>query len=301
MRMTGRELQNQFNRGENISSLLRTTSGLDHNSEESIEISYDLQAGSYIQNMTEVVYAENKKKYCQEIAHKIAQLDNPRTILEAGVGEGTTLSGVIHGLNLNHSTAIYGFDISWSRIAYAQKWLKQEEVRNISLCTGSLLDIPFRDDSIDVVYTAHTIEPNHGKEEQILKELFRVTRNYLILVEPAYELASDAAKKRMEKYGYCRGLLDTCELLGYHVTEHKLCEYNANPLNPAAITVIKKMSKKPEPTGYIFACPKYKTPLHKLGDLWFSPEALVAYPTVAGIPCLRIKNGIVASKLPEFI
>jgi hypothetical protein len=33
----------------------------------------------------------------------------------------------------------------------------------------------------------------------------------------------------------------------------------------------------------------------------FSPEALSVYPIIAGIPCLRMENAIIASKFPEII
>jgi uncharacterized protein YbaR (Trm112 family) len=37
----------------------------------------------------------------------------------------------------------------------------------------------------------------------------------------------------------------------------------------------------------------------EIGGMLFSPEALVVYPIVGGIPCLRIQNGIFASKYEE--
>ena len=43
-----RELKEAYARGENITSLLRTEQGTSANSEEIIEIAYDLQAGRYI-------------------------------------------------------------------------------------------------------------------------------------------------------------------------------------------------------------------------------------------------------------
>ena len=33
------------------------------------------------------------------------------------------------------------------------------------------MNIPLLDDSVDIVFTSHAIEPNRGREKQILKEL----------------------------------------------------------------------------------------------------------------------------------
>lgn len=156
------------------------------------------------------------------------------------------------------------------------------------------------DNSIDVVYTSHSIEPNGGYEEPILRELFRITRKFLILLEPGYEIAGDEARRRMEAHGYCRNLKGTAESLGYRVLEHKLFPLTANPLNPTALTIIQKDATG-EPPSHILACPRFKTPLEELGGMLFSPEALLVYPVVGGIPCLRIENGIVASKYKEVV
>ncbi|MGC8667667.1 MAG: methyltransferase domain-containing protein [Chthonomonadales bacterium] len=144
--------------------------------------------------------------------------------MESGVGEATTLSGVLRGLQSEVSS--FGFDLSWSRVAYAKRWLHSQGVFDTTLCTGNLLHIPFADNSIDVVHTSHSIEPNGGNEEPILQELFRVTRRFLILLEPGYELADDEAKRRMDSHGYCKNLKGIAQSLGYDVLEHRLfCFY----------------------------------------------------------------------------
>ncbi len=105
----------------------------------------------------------------------------------------------------------------------------------------------------------------------------------------------------METYGYCRNLKKTASSqIGYDVIEHKLFSFTANPLNPTALTIIRKNNDIELPS-YVLACPKFKTPLEKVGGMLFSPEALVVYPIVGGIPCLRTENGIFASKYQEVI
>lgn len=295
---TPRELKSLYEQGTNIIAYLRQEKGIQGNTEEVIEVAYDLQTGSDIAYMSDATMSEYQKNYNNEIARAILSLYNPVSILEAGVGDGVTLSGVL--CYLGAAVRGYGFDLSWSRAASAKRYLQQANITNTTLCTGSLFHIPFSDNSIDIVYSSHSIEPNGGKEEPILRELYRVTRKFLILVEPGYELASDEARQRMDFHGYCKNLPGIAASLGYDVLEHKLFPFTSDPLNPSALTVIRKDEDAREPS-YVLACPKFKTPLQEIGNILFSPEALVVYPIVGGIPCLRIENGILASKYPEFM
>lgn len=293
---TPRELQELYKQGKNITQLLRDEQGLQYNTAEVIEIAYDLQTGSYIAAMKNADMERQKRDYTSEIAKTILSLCNPTSILEAGVGEATTFFGVVK--NLDADIRCYGFDLSWSRVAYAKRWLKSKGVSNPTLCTGDLFHIPYADNSIDIVYTSHSIEPNGRNERPILQELFRVTRKFLILLEPGYELANDEAKRRMDSHGYCKNLKGIAESLGYDVLKHDLFPFASNPLNPTAITIIKKGDAAIRPS-HVLACPKFNTPLEEIGGMLFSPEALVVYPIVRGIPCLRIENGIFASKYKE--
>lgn len=296
MATTLRELKHLYEEGRNISEYLREQEHLDRNTAEVIEIAYELQTGSYIKSMADEEFAARKAQYSAEIARVVSLLCSPSAILEAGVGEATTLAGV-----LDHFAAdveSYGFDLSWSRVAYGREWLRQRGHGRTILCTGNLFDIPFATDSIDVVYTSHSIEPNGGNEAEILKELYRVARRYLVLLEPGYELASPAARSRMEAHGYCRNLVGTAQELGCDVLEHRLFPFSANEMNPTALTIIRK-KETDSSSPFVLACPRTKQRLEKRGEVLFSPEALVIYPVVAGIPCLRVENGILASRFNE--
>jgi hypothetical protein len=295
---THRELQSLFQDGKNISQVLRESRGLSQNTDTIIETAYDLQTGNYIAAMGNEKMVKHKFEYTEELTKIIKDLCEPQSILEAGIGEGITIPGVLKNLDKNIKS--YGFDISWSRIAFARQWLAKNNIHPTSLCTGNLFDIPFADNSIDVVYTSHSIEPNGGSESEILKELYRVTRKYLILLEPGYELASDEAKLRMDSHGYCKDLSGISEGLGFKVKRHELFPHSYTELNPTAITIIEKNTEC-EPSPHVYACPIYKTKLEVIGGALYSPEALTVYPIIDGIPCLRIENGILASKFKEVI
>jgi ubiquinone/menaquinone biosynthesis C-methylase UbiE len=303
--LTPRILKWLYREGKNISSILREEYKTQNNTEEIIEISYDLQAGSYINLMQNEQIRQHKQEYAAEIARTFLALCNPSSILEAGVGEATTLSEVLKSCD-EKAIRAYGFDLCWSRVAYAKCWLQQQSLDNVMLCTGDLFHIPFLDNSVDVVYTSHTIEPNRGGEAAILQELYRVTKKYLILLEPGYELASEQARERMDRYGYCRNLVGTAKEFEWEVVEHKLFPHTINPLNPTALTIIREKSSEEafsdqEVADHIFACPQFKVPLRKIGASFFSPEALCVYPVLADIPCLRTKNAITASYYPDIV
>jgi perosamine synthetase len=287
------DLKELYEQGKNISLFLREDLGLKNNNEMIIELSYDLQAGSYIASMEDEATAAKNEEYTAELAGIFRTLGRPTSILEAGVGEATTLSGVLKHVGIAELDG-YGFDLSWSRIAYAKEWIKNQKISNVTLCTGSLLNIPFADNAIDIVYTSHSIEPNGGNEEPILKELYRVAKRFLVLLEPGYELASSESRKRMDSHGYCKNLKRICEKLGFKIIEHELFPFIFNPVNPTALTIIKKEMTS-APSNHTLACPKYKTPLIATGEVLFSPAALAVYPIVGGIPCLKIENGIIAS------
>jgi SAM-dependent methyltransferase len=294
--ITPSELKVLYAQGKNISSFLRDEGGTQFNTEEIIEITYDLQTGTYIAALEDEARATRHREYTEEIAKTILSLCRPTSILEAGVGEATTLSGVLRHIGAGVKT--YGFDLSWSRVAYARNWLRKQGLTSTVLCTGSLFHIPFSDNSIDVVYTSHSMEPNGGNEEPILRELYRITKDYLVILEPGYELADDQARRRMDSHGYCKKLKQISDSLGYEVLEHKIFPVTLKPFNPTALTVIRKC-KTMESPSYVLACPKFKTLLQEIGGMLFSPEALVVYPILGGIPCLRIENGIFASKYKE--
>lgn len=293
-----RQLRTRYQQGDNIAALLRGSSHNDYQGERLIEVSYDLQSGSYTDLIRNETERQAPNAYAGEISQTIESL-GAATVLEAGVGEATTLSRVIEQLGSSR-TRYAGFDLSWSRVAAARNWLRERSCTEVSLCVASLLEIPYCQDAFDVVYTSHAIESNGGREREILVELHRVTREWLVLFEPCHELATDEGKRRMEQFGYCRKLPQTCTELGFDVVDHGPVKHPTNLLNPTARTIVRKRQCVPV-ASQEFACPQFKTPLQLLGDAWYSPEALSVYPILGNIPCLRSENAIVAGTWPDVV
>ena len=95
-----------YARGENAMAWARANSTMDDRAVSAL-IAYDLQAGTYVEN------AHNNPAYINSWAAQMADLLDPYIaasdrIMEAGVGEATTLAGVTKAITAQGISA-YGF------------------------------------------------------------------------------------------------------------------------------------------------------------------------------------------------
>ncbi len=285
-------------RGDNAMAWARANSTLAENTLASTLVAYDLQAGTYVEGARK--NPDYVNRWCAQLAELLQPyVESGDRILEVGVGEATTLTGVIKAIRCIETFA-FGLDVSWSRIKVAREWAEESSV-NSNLFVGDIFHIPMADNSIDVVYTSHSLEPNGGREAAAIAELFRVARKAVVLVEPVYELASEDAQKRMRDHGYVRGLKATAEALGINVVENRLLEVCNNPLNPSGVVVMVKSGFPSKRNSVIDAvdwqCPLTGVSLVDQGDYYFAEQVGIAYPVLCGIPLLRPEHAVVASKL----
>jgi ubiquinone/menaquinone biosynthesis C-methylase UbiE len=291
-----REIRALYDKGGNVANWVKTREGDNGNSLTSILYSYDMQAGSYIALLKDPAAQAFQQNVGREIAVLLDKLA-PGSLLEAGIGEGTSLVPVL-GHMRKRPSQVLGFDVSLSRLLFARSHLTENGHGHVKLFTGDLDRIPVASDSVDVVLTIHAVEPNHGREEAILSELLRVARKHVVMVEPSYELASATARERMEKFGYARGLPEVLKRLG-HPARVERWPHNANPLNEAALIVVDKAAAgvQNEPR---FVSPISGRNLVERKDCWLCPDDGHAFPIIAGIPCLTTDNAVLASKLDQF-
>jgi uncharacterized protein YbaR (Trm112 family) len=295
MKVNFEDLLARYARGENIIQHLKANHpGLPL--AQMIEISYDLQSGSYIKQADE--NGAFLEAYTRSVANVLAPL-RPATMMEVGCGEATTLGNVAR--HMGPGPGLYGFDISFSRLLYARSYLERLQLPHANtLFMGDLFNIPMGDNAVDVVYTSHSIEPNGGREEEALRELYRVSGRYLVLLEPGYEFASAAAQARMESHGYVRNLGEVARRLGYEVLEHRPFEHSANPLNPTALLVIRK-SVTAAAVANPFRCPMTHHQLRSNdGSFMTTVQPGYVYPVIRGIPCLLENKAILASHIARF-
>jgi ubiquinone/menaquinone biosynthesis C-methylase UbiE/uncharacterized protein YbaR (Trm112 family) len=257
-------------------------------------VAYDLQAGSYIDAARK--NPEANRRWCAQLAHLLERtISEGDSILEVGSGEATTLAGVLSECSIKPSAAL-GFDISWSRVSEGRNWLS-ELGQQASLFVGDLLNMPLADNSIDVVYSSHSLEPNGGREEEALRECLRVAKKAVVLFEPIYELASTEAQSRMKKHGYVRNLRETATRLGATIADYRLLDYAPNSLNPSGVLCLFKEVAVPGAVANIWCCPITGTNLEPANEVYYAREVGLAYPVLRGIPMLRAEHAIVASKI----
>lgn len=268
------------------------------NSSQAILLAYDLQAGSYLR-----AYQKNPERY-EKIYRQIAafilrglstQARKRFSLLEVGVGDGTTLRGVLSLLGKKVGKCL-AFDLSWSRVNVARKWLGNRHAK-VDLFVGTLFRMPLPNNSIDVVFSHHSLEPNGGREREALQECLRVARRCVVLIEPCYEKAGPAARRRMKYHGYVKNLAGNARKLGAKSTFHQLLAEPLNPLNPSSVLILKKFGTgQGRLKGLGMVCPITRTELTKNWGFLWSNKAKLAYPIFRGIPLLRPENAVIASR-----
>lgn len=285
-----------YSRGENAMAWARANSECSNNAIDAALIAYDLQAGSYVAHAR--ANQDYRRRWCAQLASLIkpwVEVDD--RILEVGVGEATTLSGIVSELP-QLALRPHGFDISWSRINAGREWASENNLA-LNLFVADLFHIPMADDAVDVVYTSHSLEPNGGREAAAIKECLRVARKAVVLIEPVFELAPEAAQARMTSHGYVKNLKNTAESLGANVVEYGLLDVCANPLNPSGVVLLAKEPQRPRSTDDVapWECPISGAGLVDAGDLYYASEVGIAYPVMRGIPLLRPEHAVIASAL----
>jgi len=297
------EARRLYGLGNNVSAWLREQLGPER-ADEVVEISYDLQAGSY------TAYRRGHASGTNRLADEAAALLDAcllpgDQILDAGCGEATTLTNLAS--RLHTPCRIVGLDLSWSRIRWARANAAEHglpSVQPIDLVVGTMAALPLANRSVDVVITSHALEPNRGSEEVMLRELLRVARRRVLLLEPCYERVETEVRERMDIHGYVTGLEAVATAAGATVHRVVRIQGSVNALNPTFLFEIEPACSPPdggprqgEPVAW--CCPQTHEPLVDLGDCWHAPGTSLAYPKIAGIAVLRADKAIVATQLDQ--
>jgi len=139
---------------------------------------------------------------CQDISE-------PR-ILEAGCGAGLNMFMLTRK---RPEYKIDGFEFTHARLATSIINLIFE--KNIGkLFLGDITKIDLPDNSYDLVFTNHVIEQlGQQNAAMAIKEVLRVSRKSVVLVEPTLYKATMYEKWRLKRLGYCEDLLSIAKSL----------------------------------------------------------------------------------------
>ena len=289
-------LHGAYARGENVMDLARNLLGTDCNDTVATLLAYDLQTGSY--NRAAIENWDNRLRYCRQLVEVLDSIIpcNHARVLEVGCGEGTTLRGMLELMPRQKILAM-GFDLSWSRVHEARRFLRDAGFE-ADLFVADLFRIPLADNSVDIVFSSHSLEPNGGREIEAIRECLRVARSAVVLFEPTYELVSPEAQARMRSHGYVRGLREAALKLGTRVQDYRLLDYSLNPMNPTGVLVLgKDLPSGNRVSGVAWVSPLTGAPLTCMADLFADKESGLVYPVLRGIPLLRVEHAVVASAL----
>lgn len=244
------------------------------------KLSYDAQTGSYIK----LHGKRNLSKILDPVINEIKKFKKIKTILDFGSGEMTSLAYIMN--NLSNKILFYANDISLSRLIAGQKYIKKKldkkRIKNLNIFCTNHFNLPFDDNSIDLIITVQSIEPNNKYKKQLLSELIRISKKGLILMEPHFEIGNEQIKRRMIKFGYIRNFekLIRSYKLSYTILKTK---HHYNPLNPTSIFVIKKKYNNFHKKITKYQEPKTKAKLVKESNFYYSTESSRLYPVIDNI------------------
>ena len=290
--------KNAYLNGGNIMDLVAKS--YPNNRSLAIEIAYDLQAGTYIKEFQE--NQEAKRKYTNEGGGYLEKYFNKDSImLNVGAGELWTISLMLDAIKTKQQR-VYNLEISWSRINKGCKFWNSIHKNSINMSpfVADMLEIPLPSKSVDVVTSSHALEPNGCQLENILSELFRITKDKCVLFEPCYEIATEEGKKRMDKLGYIKNITESVNKLGGTVEDIIPLLKTQTMINPTACFVITPPSiLKPTDNIDNFTVPGTDIPVEINNDCYYSIDTGLAFPILGGIPILKSESAILASKYHE--
>ncbi len=118
-----------------------------------------------------------------------------------------------------------------------------DDYQRIKPFVADINEIPLLDKSINITTSSHALEPNGGKLKELLKELFRVTADKLVLFEPCYKINTQEGKNRMDNLGYIKNIEEIVSDLGGKMIDKVAIKNISNPLNPTACFIITPPKK----------------------------------------------------------
>ncbi|WP_150495343.1 class I SAM-dependent methyltransferase [Roseibium aquae] len=292
-----------YRAGQNVMAVLKREANITANTSEIIEIAYDLQAGSYI-DLLESDLPRFLDIGREVRTHLQAHITEDCVLLDVGSGELTMLSLVFREAGLTVSELL-ACDLSWSRIYKGRDYWNSTVPNRQPRLTPFVADmahIPLASKSVDFVMTTHALEPNGSALPVLLRELFRVCRQKLILFEPSYELNTAEGRARMDRLGYIKRLEETAAALGGAVIDVQPLSAIASPLNPTVCYVIEPPADGLSAAATChgrFCVPGTDFPLMEDAGFLRSPDCGLVFPVLKSIPVLKPHVAILATALED--
>lgn len=180
-----------------------------------------------------------REQYCDQIA-AIFRAHGVESILEAGAGDGNNLP-LLHERIPN--ARLHGIDISPKRVEFAAAHPLHREL-GITFSVASAAALPFETGSFDAVYSMYCLEHLPREFKAAIREMTRVARKCVVLVEPVPEHRGVAQRIYARASDFLRGLPEFLEEEGLDVESVELLSSAGVPLNMGSLITIR-----PRPTA----------------------------------------------------
>ena len=154
-------------------------------------------------------------------------------ILEIGCGEGYFLKHIKQNAP---EKDVCGIDLCPNRIRKTVRRAGTVEILPSIACAEML---PFADESFDVAYTCYALEQMPLSVGPALKEMHRVVRKGIVLVEPFYSIQNVFGRLNNWSSDYVRDIPLHVERNGFRITATKRLHFG-DPINLAGLLVARK-------------------------------------------------------------
>lgn len=210
------------------------------------------------------------------------------SFMEVGAGELTTMQSLFEFLDeykINNSAAI---DLSFKRVQVGKKFAEKNNTKINIIARSNAEFLPFESNKFDLVYTNYCLEQVPDLFDKIVNELIRVSRKYIILIEPSFEFS--------EKYSKNKILIKNYPIITNNSFENKNCKLIfrepmsfSRYINRSEIVILeKKFNNNQNHTNLEsgLVCPISKQKLFEKDGFYLTEDKRIKYPIKDGIPLL---------------
>ena len=139
---------------------------------EKVKKKYDNISGSYIKNYLDsnkkfiaqinnnqvVELRGSKEDYYSKYLNNIIIKTNSKSFLEVGAGELTLVAAIIKNLKKYFLDYTGALDLSLNRLIAGNEFIIKQNLNIDFVVNGDASNLPFPDNSFDIVYTSHCLE-----------------------------------------------------------------------------------------------------------------------------------------------
>lgn len=279
---TYKMLKKKFKKNQNLQLFLKKKKFTEL---EKIKMSYDVQSGSYLKFAKKTSKNKVKNVYYPLVKNIKKEFTKFETILDFGCGELNTSYYIFNYLN-HKKLKYFANDISLNRLFVGQKFLKEKlkkkNFNKFNLFCNSNFNLPFKNNSIDLVLTVHALESNNNNKKKLINELLRVCRKGVIFMEPDYENSNKEQKKRMNKFNYIRGIK---KLINNKKFSLKIIQkiHHMNKQNKSSIFIIKRKQTLNYRSSANFVDPQTHEKLKLISNFLYNKNNFRVFPVINNI------------------